>query len=221
MIHDMRKNLCDLSQYFSIVSLASLCCFAAVTEPQRLSQPGTQSIQPSLVAETLSANFGTAVQAVTGFKPFYAVGDFNGDGLEDLVTVVRLKDVRGAVPKDVRVLNPFELQGSTKFPDDPVAENRLALALVHGWKNPGSSGKFLLLGDSPILILQYTRATSSQTEDRKDLIRLMRRRGTRRQGETLPRGAKGDVILLATEVGGDSQLYWNGRTYLWQDSAED
>jgi hypothetical protein len=68
--------------------------------------------------------------------------------------------------------------------------------------------------------MQYSRATSSAQADKQNLIGISKR-GQRGSGLTLPRGAKGDVILLGTEIGGDSLLYWNGRTYLWQDAAED
>jgi len=35
---------------------------------------------------------------------------------------------------------------------------------------------------------------------------------------SVPATAKGDVVLLFTEVGDNSMLYWNGRTYRWQDA---
>src|SRR6185503_3603176 len=73
--------------------------FARPTE-----QPNVQSVP---VTETLQASFGSAVEAVTAFKPFYLTGDFNGDGMQDIVIVVRIKERRSALPKDVRVINPF------------------------------------------------------------------------------------------------------------------
>jgi hypothetical protein len=49
----------------------------------------------------------------------------------------------------------------------------------------------------------------------------MRKRGKRPKGAPFPRAARGDVILLGNQVGDNSPLYWNGRTYVWEDSAED
>ena len=173
------------------------------------------------VVEAVQKHFGAAVEVVTAFQPFNVLGDFNGDGAVDIVVVVRIKARRNVLPKDVKILNPFETRGAVKFPTKPESENRLALAIIHSWKSAATSGKFLLLGESPILIMQYSRATSNELADKQKLIDMMSKRGRRPLGVTLPRGSKGDVILLGTEVGGDSLLYWNGRTYLWEDSGED
>jgi hypothetical protein len=121
----------------------------------------------------------------------------------------------------VKLLNPFERGGAIKFPKKSVEDNKLAVAIIHSWNNPAQAARLLLLGESPILILQNARAISSEPSDRLNLIGLRSRRAKRPRGEILPRGSKGDVILLATEVGGDGLLYWNGRTYLWEEPAED
>jgi hypothetical protein len=173
------------------------------------------------VTTSLQTNFGAAVEASPAFKPFYVTGDFNGDGAQDIVIVVLIKAGRSALPKDVRILNPFEFERRIKFPANPATENKLALVIIHGWKNPKPSAKYLLIGESPILVLDYQRVTSAQPADRQNLIGLMNKRGRRPKGSTYPRGAKGDVILLGNQVGDDSPLYWNGRTYVWEDSAED
>lgn len=171
--------------------------------------------------EAVQKHFGAALEVVTAFNPFNVVGDFNGDGAADIVVAVRIKAGRNLLPKEVKLLNPFENRGAIRFPSNPESENRLALAIIHSWKSAETSGKFLLLGESPILIMQYSRATSSESADKQNLIGIMKKGGRRNSGVMRPRGAKGDVILLGTEVGGDSLLYWNGRTYLWQDVAED
>lgn len=186
-------------------------------------QPVRQSnaSQSTAVTDALQADFGSTVEAVTAFRPFYLTGDFNGDGAQDVVVVVRIKGRRSTLPKDVRVIDPFQGGGPSGFSANPAAENKLALAVIHSWNATRPAGKFLLIGESPILILEYARATSSEPGERKNLIELMSKRGKRRKREKLPPGSKGDVILLSTEVGGDSVLYWNGRTYRWEDSPDD
>lgn len=197
--------------------LLTLFCFVAASP--RIAQ--ANALQPDAVAGALQTNFGVAVAASTAFKPFYVTGDFNGDGAQDIVIVVLIKAGRRALLRDVRILNPFEFERTIKFPAHPATENKLALAIIHGWQNPKPSGKYLLIGDSPILILDYQRVASNQPSDRQNLIGLMNRRSKRPKGSTFPRGAKGDVILLGNQVGDNSPLYWNGRTYVWEDSAED
>ncbi len=203
----------------------AIICFMIMAVPgvqgQKV-QPVRQSkTSQSEVIEALATDFGPAVEVVTAFRPFHLIGDFNGDGAQDVVVVVRIKGRRSALPKDVRVIDPFQGGGPSGFPANPAANNKLALAIIHSWKASRPAGKFLLIGESPILILEYNRATSSEPDDRKDLIELMSKRDKRRKGEKLPARSKGDVILLVTEVGGDSMLYWNGKTYHWEDSPDD
>ena len=181
----------------------------------------TSGTQLATISASVQTNFGSALEAETSFKPFYVTGDFNGDAIQDLAVVVRVKKARRWLPKDVRILNPFELERRIVFPANPATDNKLALAIIHGWRSPTPSAKFLLIGDSPILVLDYQRVTSDQPGDRQELIAIMRKRGRRSKGETFPRAARGDVILLGNQVGDNSPLYWNGQTYIWEDSAED
>jgi hypothetical protein len=150
-------------------------------------------------------------------------GDFSGDGALDIVVVVRLKGRRSTLPKDVTVLNPFEyLYGKTTFPADPTATPKLALALIHGttsgWQTPQPAGKFLVFGESPVLILNFARTTAGP-EAVEALMSLIKT--GRQQGSLPPRvkiARKGDVIVLGTEAV-DSFLYWNGKTYRWEEDT--
>jgi hypothetical protein len=210
----------------AVLLVFGFCCVVAALGDAS-SQAAAQSVatgngsQWTVITAVLQTGFGSAVEASTAFQPCCVNGDFNGDGAEDMAIVVRIKDRRSAVPKDVRILNPFQLDKKIIFPANPATENKLALVIIHSWRAPQPAGKYLLIGESPILILEYHRAISNQSADRNELIGLMSRSGLRRKGETFPRRAKGDVITLPTEVGGDSLLYWNGRTYVWEDVAEE
>jgi len=171
------------------------------------------------VDEAIKASFGSVVQPATRFKPYYVTGDFNGDGVQDLAVVVLIKEKRGALPRDLRIMNPFD-GPKINFPANPTSDHKLALAIIHGWKTTQGT-KFLLVGESPILVLEYGRATSNNPEDARNLIELMTKSGKRRRGQKFSRTARGDVILLGTEIGGDSTLYWNGRTYVWKDVEDE
>jgi len=180
-----------------------------------------ESNQSATVTEALRASFGASLEAVTGFNPFYLTGDFNGDGAQDILIVVRVKGRRSELPPDVKVLNPFYRTREPAFPTDPAAKPTLAFAIIHGTnadlKTPQPAGKFLLLGESPILILENDRATSGHSEDAKGLMEIVSKRGKRRVASRPPPAAKGDSILLGTEAT-ESILYWNGKTYRWQES---
>jgi hypothetical protein len=206
--------------------LFALVCFFITATGNARGQAAQSAVtvnrsQSTAIAAALQTNFASVVEASTAFQPFYVTGDFNGDLTQDIAVVVRIKERRNALPKGVRILNPFQFEKTIVFPANPATENKLALAIIHSWKTPQPLGKFLLIGDSPILILDYDRAISNQSADRQDLIAVMSRRGKRPKGATFPRAAKGDVILLGNQVGDNSPLYWNGRTYIWEDSAQD
>ncbi len=168
------------------------------------------------VIEVIHTNFGSVLEPVAPVKPFYLIGDLNGDRIEDLIIVVRINGLRSSLPKDVRLLNPFDAERKINYP--AAKENKFGLAIIHSWKRPQPTGKFLLIGDSPILILENSRPTSGP--DAGDM-KLMLRNARRRPGEVYPKTAKGDIVVMGTEVGGDSKLYWNGTTYVWEDSPDD
>ena len=212
----MRANNIRLPK--KIVVLVLICCIPGSINMHTVLSAIPQSDSSSAIEAVVQTSFGGAVEPVKGFKPYFLAGDFNGDGVPDLLVVVRVKGRRGELPKDVRLINPFGFGSKVVFPTDPAKDNRLAIAIIHGWKSSQPPAKFLLIGDSPILTLQYNRATSGRAEDASDLMSLITRRGRRMKGQKFPTTAKGDVVLLFTEVGDNGVLYWNGRTYRWQDA---
>lgn len=179
--------------------------------------------QAAAVTDALKTSFGSALEVVKEFKPFYLAGDFNGDGAQDVVIVVRIMGRRSGLPPDVKVLNPFHRTDKPAFPADPAAKPTLAFAVIHGtkagWKTSQPAGKFLLVGESPILILENDRA-SGRPEDAKGLMEIISKRGKRRGATSPPAAAKGDSILLGTEAT-ESILYWNGRTYRWEEFSDE
>lgn len=202
-----------------VVLLASNAySLSAQTKTQtKASQPSQSSLR-----EALQKSFGSAVEPVTTFKPFYLTGDFNGDGAQDILMVVRIKGPRAELASDVTLYNPFE-RPKAVFPANPSANPTLAFAIIHGskpgWQTTPALEKFLLLGQTPILTLNYGRVTSAAPQDRSNLMELLRKRSTKfRADEWPPAAAKGDSIVLGTEAT-DSILYWNGKNYRWEEAA--
>jgi hypothetical protein len=173
-------------------------------------------------ARAIETLFGPSIMAVRGFQPFHLTGDFNGDGAPDIVMVVRIVGPQSKLPQDVQVVTNAFGYGTAGFPFNPAVEPPGALAIVHGtaagWNTP-NAGKFLLVGESPILILSYNRGVSTHPPDHMNLMHVMRKPARRRRGASWPpAAAKGDAVILETEAT-DSILYWNGKTYRWEEAA--
>ncbi|HEV7747603.1 MAG TPA: hypothetical protein VGO56_21570 [Pyrinomonadaceae bacterium] len=205
-----------------LVAFTLLAANALPSSAKPQAQNKTAPLNAATISDALRKSFGSAIEATTAFKPYYLTGDFNGDGAQDILIVVRIKGSRSELAPDVKIYNPFE-RPKAIYPEDPAANPTLALALIHGsrlgWQTTPALEKFLLFGQSPILILNYSRAASSEASDQKGLMELLPRRSTKYRGDSWPPAtAKGDSIVLGTEAT-DSILYWNGKTYRWEEAA--
>lgn len=198
--------------------LVFVCLLLTVNTPPLAAQ---QSVAGTAVTDAVGSAFGSAVTPVTAFNPFYLTGDFNGDGAEDVLVVVRVARPRRELPAAVKLLNPFYRRAGSAYPADPAAQPTLGLAIIHGgktgWQSAAAAARFLLVGESPVLALADSRARSSQPADGKNLLELVKKRPGRRGGNRAPAAARGDAILLGTEAA-ESLLYWNGATYIWKES---
>src|SRR6185295_11592981 len=146
------RSVCLLLAGFVLVVAANVSGLYA----QRNPQTKAQSSQSAVVVEALKTSFGSALEAANKFKPFYLTGDFNGDGAQDIVIVTHIKGQRSGLESDVKIYNPFE-RPKAIYPADPAATPTLALAIIHGsrpgWQTPPALEKYLLFGQSPVLIL--------------------------------------------------------------------
>jgi len=180
--------------------------------------------QSAAVVKAVEDTFGPAVEPLTALKPFYLTGDFNGDRIPDLLVVVQIKLKRSELLKDVTVLNPFYSGRfhSPGYPTDPAADPRRGFAIIHGskagWKTPLPRGKYLLAGESPITVTM-SFATGAPGEG-NSYFRLVKK-GSKEYRTTFRQPkARGDLIDLPTN-GAGSYLYWNGRTYQWEEYDAD
>jgi hypothetical protein len=148
-----------------------------------------------------------------------AVGDFNGDGSEDIVVRARpapgrleevndavanwiVSDPRTVTPPDPRQFDPHQgVQKLTPHERPKIEAADSLLVVVHGykeagWRNPEALQTFLLKGVAGEELRPERRA-DAQTAARDRRLRLL-----------------GDV--LHEKVGGaDGFLYWTGAGYGW------
>ena len=188
----------------------------AATRPTS-ARPATLADAQAVVAHI----YRDAVVVETGRGAPFVVGDFNGDGSEDIAVVVRpaagkLKAVNSQystwIVEDPRKVLPPEIKGDVQvFPKRPepvtVRQGNSLLAVIHGyggggWRDPLASQTYLL---------KDSAGDELKVESAEDVSNAAARK------VALPR-LRGDVIreTLAGEAG---FIYWTGAKYAWAGTA--
>jgi hypothetical protein len=156
-------------------------------------------------SDNVSQLFGSRVQASDRFAAPFATGDFDGDGTPDAVYLVTIlpQSADHKLAADVTVISKL-------FGTAPLGARgeSLALAILHD----GGKRKFLLTGyqgentsgyfESPIWsgtptpLAVATRGSKSFEEFQKQEKKI-----------------KHDILVVGTEAGIDTALYWSGKSY--------
>lgn len=234
-----------INSLFYLLMLVASVCFAACAEskPHAASEqpivtapPAAQTTSPTPIlnptpdeavalptpkpAEAQGAVarvYGNAVMVDTGSVPVLIVGDFNGDGSQDIAVVVKpakgkLDELNSELanwiledPRQVMQPNAHaNAQPLAKVPEPlKVQPNELLMAIIHGYKQEGwrnSEAK-----QSYLLKNSVGQMMTAQP------IRALQNSGNRTK---LPGQQNGDIIreMLSGEEG---FIYWNGAKYLW------
>lgn len=173
--------------------------------------PAPATPQPSEIDDKAARIFKGAVEIDPSHKTPALVGDFNGDGSEDVAFVVRptahgLEEINSEVsnwtlsdPQKVALPDPHEAVRKLSTPARVQAERGdLLLAVIHGygdggWRNPAAQQTYLLrnaLGRDP-------KVESKQDASYRFNLRF-----------------RGDVIDQELS-GSRGVLEWTGATYAW------
>lgn len=139
-------------------------------------------------------------------------GDFNGDGVTDLLALVTPRANAGDLPAAVQLVRPWPLNAGVTPSDDLTRGARIGLAVVHGATDGAPEAAFLLHDLNPISILDTDAARELFVVAHKQLDGL--------EEPKLAASAHGDVIVVPTEAGIDTYIYWTGSTYRLFESAD-
>ena len=181
-----------------------------------------QNADPAPSLALIKNAFGPNVEALGGTNPVELKGDFNGDGFQDIAVLVRPKGKRGELLPGVNVVQTSE--GARPLEPTAILNGENSLAVIHGsaaglqspkdkfliyafgwigWNGPETGG---------LLVLPKAK----QIRDRKGYVAL-----SSENYVSLPKVNKGAVIVVPTEAGINTILYWDGTKYrFWIDPGE-
>ena len=183
----------------TITSLGGLALGLALLTALGVS--GAEAASPDNVSQL----FGSRVQANDRFAAPFATGDFDGDGTPDAVYLVTIlpQSADHKLASDVTVIS--KLFGLA--PLGPRGES-LALAILQdggkrkflltGYQSEGVSGYFEspIWSGNPVPLAVAKRGSKSFEEFQKQEKKI-----------------KHDILVVGTEAGIDTALYWSGKTY--------
>lgn len=174
---------------------------------------------PTEIRNAVARIFKNAATPDASRNPNFAVGDFNGDGSEDLAVAVRANEgslgeinseLANWILEDPRNIS-VQGTGAARIPSrKPVRAERAdtLLAIIHGvgpqgWRSPEAKQTFLLKNAAGSNVLVQSAKDLRNIKDKQKLPSL-----------------KGDAI--SETVGGKSGLvFWTGAKYAWYSSPPD
>ncbi len=185
--------------------------------PQRSPSPAIQS-SPSAppneneIKDAVARVFQKAAVPDASRNPAFVVGDFNGDGSQDLAVLVRPtqeslgeinNELANWVLEDPRASGVQKPNSSMRRPKAPRAEvGEILLAVIHGvgaqgWRNPEARQTYLLKNAAASKMTSEPIKNLQENKDKEKLPPL-----------------RGDAI---GEAVGDTSglLYWTGAKYAW------
>ena len=163
--------------------------------------------------DDVSKLFGSRVQANDRFAAPFATGDFDSDGTSDAVYLVTIlpQSMDHKLASDVTVIG--KLFG--RAPLGPRGE-ALALAILQD----GGKRKFLLTGYQGDGVTSYFE---SPIWSETPIPLAIAKRGSK-SFEEFHRQEKRiahDILVVGTEAGIDTALYWTGQSYAWFQPLEE
>lgn len=129
--------------------------------------------------------------------------DANGDGVKDLLFILNVDLIAKNLPAQVKVIRPWKYYGDSKSPNNFHQGGKVALFV----RLKSSEG------DSEYLIWDANSPSVLDTEAALDLTISKLANVAQEDLPPLKKLARGDLIVIPTEAGIDTYLYWNGNTF--------
>lgn len=127
--------------------------------------------------------------------------DIDGDGQADSAEWVTISKNTQFLPSSTIVVNPWTLNGDADAASNPLQGGSHKNVLV----TLGNAKQFLIHDVNDVSLLDTDAAQETSLASRSSLVEL--------ELPELSEQTKGDVIVIPTEAGIDTYLFWNGSTF--------
>ena len=141
-------------------------------------------------------------------KPSFVSGDFNSDGYTDTAVLIKpAKNIKNKVK--FTVIEPWRKSGGK------IANRyHTSLAIIHGSANGFKNSKakvFVLLDSTGVL----------ETPSFELIVKKQTEKDFKEHSALLPIKTKSDFLILPTEAGIDTYVYWDKNTYKLYEPEEE
>jgi len=181
-----------------LLSIVSLCLMAQEPVLKKASPEPNCDEQCRKWTDVITKQFGPDFKLVRGFEPL--MGDFDGDGQEDLVLVATIANpLPGEADFGYKVIDPYDAffgfgdpHVTQKFSMTNATGDPRDLLIIQGWRSATPSAKWVII-NTPFEKV----AVSSVLYKKKKIA----------------------AISLRDETGTDGAIVWTGKKYKWQPSG--
>lgn len=157
------------------------------------------------IVSVVTQSIGSSAQVLSSDATYYLLGDFNGDGNQDLAVLVQTESKREELQAHhVKYIDvdPFSKRNGSEL--DPLVDmghHCVGILVLHGASNVWHD-RFI----NPPYIF-YECFSPFRLVKRQDRVQ----RGAGSEGKTPV--LRGDAMQLELETGGQTLVYWDGVTY--------
>lgn len=178
--------------------------------PLPAATPAASDARPTraLLRPLLERLAGGALEPDERSEPWFAVGDFDGDGAADLAVAVQLRGDPAALADSALRLQDADAPGPPP-PLAALAPGERLLAIVHGVS--GAAWSDAATGH-PAYLVRHAAGSALRARPLAGLPAEVRMRVTRAHA--------GDVVA-ARRDGRRGLVFWNGGSYVWAELPDD
>jgi hypothetical protein len=131
-------------------------------------------------------------------------GDLNGDGIEDSLYVVDASAFSKDIPAGVNTIYPWKYYGEGSVSESVKLKSKIGFFIQLGSRMQKQANYFIADVNSPSVL--DTDAAMELTLNKVSALEPD-------EAEHLKKYAKGDLIVIPTEAGIDTYLYWTADTF--------